>query len=151
MWLRLTLVALSLLLSLPCAAAFARHTAPLTGAAATRWTRAPLFASASFRRFEDFVNNPNQPVLVDFYAQWCGPCQLIQPVLEDLANRFEGRARIAKVDTDKAPALGARFQVEAFPTLILFFQGREVQRYEGFKSADALAKELHVALRRLGR
>lgn len=148
-WLRLTLVALTLLLTLPCAAAFSRRTSPLAAAAPTLWTRPPLFAS--FRRFEDFVNNPSQPVLVDFYAQWCGPCQLIQPVLEDLANRFEGRARIAKVDTDKAPELGARFKVEAFPTLILFFQGREVQRYEGFKSADALAKELHVALRRLGR
>lgn len=148
-WLRLTLIALSLCLSWSCVAAFSWRVSTVANAVPKPWTRAPLFAS--FKRFEDFVNNPSQPVLVDFYAQWCGPCQLIQPVLEDLANRFEGRARIAKVDTDKAPELGSRYRVEAFPTLILFFQGREVQRYEGFKSADALAKELHVALRRLGR
>ena len=68
------------------------------------------------------------PVLVDFYAQWCGPCQMMQPVLEDLASRLDSVARVAKVDTDKSPRLASRYQVEALPTLILFHKGKVIER-----------------------
>ena len=63
------------------------------------------------------------PVLVDFYAQWCGPCVMMQPVLETLASRLGDEARVAKVDTDKSPRLGSRYQIEALPTLVLFHKG----------------------------
>lgn len=75
---------------------------------------------AAYKTFDEFLQQVEVPVLVDFYAQWCGPCQMMQPVLEDIANRFEGQAKIAKVDTDKSPNLGSKYQVEALPTLILF-------------------------------
>jgi thioredoxin len=68
------------------------------------------------------------PVLVDFFAQWCGPCRMMQPVLEEVATRLENEAKVAKVDTDKSPRLGSRYQVEALPTLVLFFKG-ESRKY----------------------
>lgn len=111
--------------------------------------RNKLYAGGSYKSFDEFLAQVDQPVLVDFYAQWCGPCQMMQPVLEDLANRFEGRTRIAKVDTDKAPALGSKYQVEALPTLLLFYKGQVIERYVGFKPADALEKEIEAALKRM--
>ena len=78
------------------------------------------------------------PVLVDFYAQWCGPCVMMQPILEDVARRLENEARVAKVDTEKSPKLGSRYQVEALPTLILFNKGEIVEKFIGYRTADEL-------------
>ena len=89
------------------------------------------------------------PVLVDFYAQWCGPCVMMQPVLEDVAGRLENEAKVAKVDTDKSPRLGARYQVEALPTLILFYKGQVIDRYVGYRNADELEREVRASMTRL--
>lgn len=77
----------------------------------------------------------------------CGPCQMMQPVLEDLASRLEDQARIAKVDTDKSPRLASRYQVEALPTLILFHKGKVIEKYIGYKSADELEQEIKKYLK----
>ncbi|KAJ1433784.1 thioredoxin-like protein [Ochromonadaceae sp. CCMP2298] len=74
---------------------------------------------------------------------------MMQPVLEDVANRLDNVAKIAKVDTDKSPRLGNRFQVEALPTLILFSKGKVVERFMGYRSADDLEAEVKAALARL--
>ena len=79
----------------------------------------------------------------------CGPCQMMQPVLEDLASRLEDVARIAKVDTDKSPRLASRYQVEALPTLILFHKGKVVEKYIGYRSADDLEQEIKKYLKTL--
>lgn len=97
-------------------------------------------------KFEDFLGSIDQPVLVDFYAQWCGPCQMLQPVLEDVAVRLEGLAKVAKVDTDKNPRLGSKYQVEALPTLILFSKGEVVERFMGYRDANTLEKEVRQVL-----
>lgn len=76
-----------------------------------------------FKNFDDMLTRIEVPVLVDFYAQWCGPCVMMQPVLETLASRLGDEARVAKVDTDKSPRLGSRYQIEALPTLVLFHKG----------------------------
>eukprot|EP00607_Mallomonas_marina_P006012 CAMPEP_0182428222 /NCGR_PEP_ID=MMETSP1167-20130531/21616_1 /TAXON_ID=2988 /ORGANISM="Mallomonas Sp, Strain CCMP3275" /LENGTH=97 /DNA_ID=CAMNT_0024610973 /DNA_START=247 /DNA_END=540 /DNA_ORIENTATION=+ len=89
------------------------------------------------------------PVLVDFYAQWCGPCVMMQPILEDVAQRLENEARVAKVDTDKSPKLGSRYEVEALPTLILFYKGKEVERFIGYSTADELEKQIRQIMKNL--
>jgi thioredoxin 1 len=76
--------------------------------------------------FEDEVLNADQPVLVDFWATWCGPCRQIAPIVEDLADEFEGRAKVGKVDVDDNPQTAQQFGVRSIPTL-LFFKDGEVQ------------------------
>ena len=102
-----------------------------------------------FKNFDDMLSQLACPVLVDFYAQWCGPCKMMQPVLEDIAGRMDDKIKVAKVDTDRSPRLGARYQVEALPTLILFNKGEVVERYIGYMTADELEYAVQTTLNRL--
>ena len=102
-----------------------------------------------YKNFDEMLEQLDVPVLVDFYAQWCGPCVMMQPVLEDVAGRLENEAKVAKVDTDKSPRLGARYQVEALPTLILFFKGQPIDRYVGYRNADDLEREVRASMARI--
>lgn len=77
-------------------------------------------------------------VLVDFYADWCGPCRMQAPVLEKLAKELTGKARIVKIDVDAAQKVAAKFQITSIPTLILFKDGKEVGRIVGLKDGETL-------------
>ena len=76
--------------------------------------------------------------LVDFYATWCGPCRMIAPIVEQLAGKVQGKARVAKLDIDQAQQITASLQITSVPTLILFKEGKEVKRVVGVKDLDYL-------------
>ncbi len=81
--------------------------------------------------FDRVTTDTTVPVLVDFYADWCGPCKTMAPVLDDIAHRRSGEILVTKLDTDRNPATGLRFGVRGIPTLILFKKGTEVARRVG--------------------
>jgi thioredoxin 1 len=85
-------------------------------------------------------------VLVDFFATWCRPCRMQLPVLEQIAPDFEGRAKIIKVDTDKAQEVAVRFGIQSIPTLILLKNGEKVDQFVGLQQAETLKTALEKAL-----
>lgn len=85
-------------------------------------------------------------VLVDFYADWCGPCKMIAPVLEELAAEFDGRAKICKVDVDNNDELASKYGIRSIPTLIIFKNGQEAEKSVGFSSKEALKAKIEKFL-----
>lgn len=92
---------------------------------------------ASEKSFSEIINS-EQPVLVDFYATWCGPCQMMQPILQETAAKVGAKAKIIKIDVDKNPLAASKFQVRGVPTLILFQNGKPVWRQSGVVPAHQL-------------
>ncbi|HXM81324.1 MAG TPA: thioredoxin TrxC [Burkholderiales bacterium] len=90
-------------------------------------------------RFDDFIGRNELPVLVDFWADWCGPCHAMAPAFERAAGELKTRVRFAKVDTEGAQRVAARFGIRSIPTLILFRGGREVARVSGAMDARSIA------------
>ena len=86
------------------------------------------------------------PVLVDFYAAWCGPCQMMVPILEQVNAQLRDKLRIVKIDTEAYPGLASEYQVYALPTLVLFKQGNPVDRIEGVMQAPQLIQHLQTLL-----
>jgi thioredoxin 2 len=82
------------------------------------------------------------PVLVDFWAPWCGPCKMVAPVLQELSVEFAGRLKVVKVDVDRSPRLAAQFQARSIPTLVLLKQGEVRDRWVGAQPKAALRKAL---------
>jgi thioredoxin 1 len=88
--------------------------------------------------FDADVLQSDTPVLVDFWAPWCGPCRAVAPILEELAGEYEGKVTVAKVNTDESQKYAAQFGVQAIPTMIFFKGGKEVNRVVGVKPKSAL-------------
>ncbi|MBN9377015.1 MAG: thioredoxin [Chlamydiales bacterium 38-26] len=84
--------------------------------------------------------------LVDFFADWCGPCRMIAPIVEELAREMQGKATVAKLDIENAQQVTAQFQVTSIPTIIVFKDGKEVKRFVGVKSKDDLKNAILGAI-----
>ncbi|WP_194778065.1 thioredoxin [Pararhodonellum marinum] len=97
------------------------------------------------KSFNDLING-EQPVLVDFFATWCGPCQMMQPILQDTASQVGDKVKIIKVDVDKNPLAASKFQVRGVPTLILFQNGKPLWRQSGVVPTHQLVKVIQEHL-----
>lgn len=92
--------------------------------------------------FEAEVLKSDQTVLVDFWAPWCGPCKMVGPIVEQLADEYAGKAKVAKLNVDENNATAMEYRVMSIPTLILFKNGEEVERIVGFRPKQELAQLL---------
>ena len=96
--------------------------------------------------WEDEVINSDLPVLVDFWAEWCGPCKMIAPAVHDLAVEYTGKLNVAKVDVDKSPNIAMKYGVRSIPALIFFKKGKPVDQIVGAVPKGALKKKIDAVL-----
>jgi len=96
-------------------------------------------------KFNELINS-DTPVLVDFFAEWCGPCKTMGPILDNLAKEVQGKARVIKIDVDKNQAVATKYQVRGVPTLILFKNGNQVWRQSGVVPANQILETINQNL-----
>ncbi len=95
-----------------------------------------------FSSFEEMLTSSDLPVLVDFYADWCGPCKIMSQILEQVNAQLQGKIKIAKIDTEKYPQLASQYQIYALPTLILFKNGEPIDKIEGVMQTPDLVRRV---------
>ena len=102
------------------------------------------YVTLTQENFRDEVLDSGQPVLVDFWASWCGPCIAVAPAIEELAEEFDGVARVGKVNVDEQPALASSYGIRSIPTLMIFRNGQAVEQIVGAVPKRVLAEKLNA-------
>ncbi len=97
-------------------------------------------------KFEELIRINDLPVLVDFYADWCGPCKMVSPVIARLAKEYRGRITTVKINTEKKPGIAARYSIQSIPTIMMFHKGKQLMRLEGAYPYEALRTEIEKVL-----
>ncbi|OAY58471.1 thioredoxin Y2, chloroplastic isoform X2 [Manihot esculenta] len=108
----------------------------------------PLVAAKkqTFSSFDELLENADKPVLVDFYATWCGPCQLMAPILDQVSATLKDTIQVVKIDTEKYPSIADKYRIEALPTFIIFKDGKPLERFEGAFSKDRFIERIENSL-----
>ncbi|OAY74043.1 Thioredoxin Y, chloroplastic, partial [Ananas comosus] len=101
----------------------------------------------TFSSFDELLEKSDKPVLVDFYATWCGPCQFMVPVLEEVSEKLKDKIQVVKIDTEKYVSIANRYRIEALPTFIIFRDGKPCDRFEGALPANQLIQRIESALK----
>lgn len=92
------------------------------------------------KNFEEEVLQSRMPVLVDFWAPWCSPCRLAEPVIEELAREYEGKVKVGKLNVDESPQLAQKYGVMSIPTVVVFKEGKEIKKQIGFSGKEGYKK-----------
>ncbi len=96
--------------------------------------------------FDQTVLQSERPVLVDFWAPWCAPCRMVAPVVEELAEEYEGKVSFVKLDVDQNPKMASKYSIMSIPTLLIFKQGKPISHIVGFRPKAELKRSLDAAL-----
>ncbi|KAJ8541498.1 hypothetical protein K7X08_002314 [Anisodus acutangulus] len=100
----------------------------------------------TFSSFEELLENSEKPLFVDFYATWCGPCQFMVPILNEVGESMKDKIQVVKIDTEKYPDIANKYNIQALPTFILFKDGEVCDRFEGALNAPQLMQRIESAL-----
>jgi thioredoxin len=98
------------------------------------------------KSFFELVKTSNKPILVDFYADWCGPCKMVSPAIEKVAKDFSGKLMTIKINVDKAQSAAAKYQIQSIPTIMMFKNGESVMRLTGAQPYEIIRKEVQKNL-----